>query len=175
MANIHPMMLPLLARWETAQLKTYKDTDGSLRIGYGHGNINTVAPIVTEDMVLKDEAEAMEILLRELNEIYVPQLNSLFKKIDFTPPNDLYFSGWLDCLYNRGYGTVSKSAAYDWLKKPDRKNYMVHAANAFVLSHVEGFEPLDVSWDKNLGKVRVYEGLTARRACDTALCLWERF
>ena len=181
--NFAPQFIPHLQRWELFVGTVYQDTDGSHRQGYGHGNVNNFPPYVDASSPPITEPQAMEILLGELNQVYVPQLMKLFEKAGFTPPNDYYFCGWLDCLYNRGYGTMTRSAAFDWLKRPEVRNFRVHAANALTLSHVDGFEPLDVSEDKTLpidpstgrpGK-RVYEGLTGRRACDTALCLFERF
>lgn len=191
MAKIHAMMVPLLKRWETLVLEAHLDKGNPPPwvIGYGHTNANNYPPFVQKGLVLRDDAEAMEILIGELNEVYVPQLNALFAKIGFTPPNDLYFSGFLDCLYNRGAGRLAGADAgsklkgsYAWhiLKtKQGEKNWMVKAANALTLSHFEDFTPLDVAWDAILndgqGAERIYEGLTGRRACDTALCLWERF
>ena len=98
-----PQMIPILARWETCQLKAYKDNDGSWHIGYGHGNANNFPPFVDEHTVLRDEAHAMEILVGELNEIYLPQVESLFKKIDLKV-NDYFYSGITDVIYNRGIG-----------------------------------------------------------------------
>lgn len=185
--TMHAMLVPLLKRWETyVQRATVdKGKDKPLVIGFGHTNANNYPPTVTADLVLRDEAQALEILLGELNTVYVPQLNKLFQKIDFKPPNALYYSGFLDALYNRGAGRLVGADAgselkgsYAWhiLKNMrGEKNWMVKAANALTLSHVEDFTPLDEAWDDELQADRIYEGLTARRACDTALCLWERF
>jgi GH24 family phage-related lysozyme (muramidase) len=191
MASIHPMMVPMLRRWETYVQEAHVDKgkDKPLVIGYGHTNANDYPPFVHEGLVLRDEPHAMEILIGELNNVYVPQLDGLFAKIGFTPPNDLYYSGWLDALYNRGAGRVAGADAgsklkgsYAWhILKTMRgeKHWMVLAANALSHSHVEDFTPLDEAWDETLndgaGGNRIYAGLVGRRACDTALCLWERF
>lgn len=187
MAEIHPMMVPLLKRWETYVKVAHRDKGNPPPwvVGYGHTNANNYPPFVEEGYEVRDEAHAMEILIGELNEVYVPQLNKLFEKIDFTPPTDLYFSGWLDALYNRGAGRIAGADAgsklkgsYAWhlLKTTQgQKNWMVKASNALVLSHVEDFTPLDEAYDETLKADRIYEGLTARRACDAALCVWERF
>ncbi len=171
MPNITPRMMEVLAKWETCQLKSYLDNDGTWHVGYGHGNANSFPPFVDEFTVLKDEAEAMAILVGELNKFYVPQLDALFKKIGFTPPNDHYYCGFLDAGYNRGMGRIRDSAAYDWLKKPAEKYFMKWAAQALVFSHVEGFTPLDVAQDKKTGIERVHLGLTLRRIDDASMCL----
>ena len=193
MAQIHPMMVPVLQRWETYVPKAMRDKgkDPPWVVAYGHTNANNYPPFVDENTVVATEAEAMKILLGELNEVYVPQLNNLFQKIDFKVPNDLYYSGFLDCLYNRGAGRLAGadagsekypngSHAWHLLKTTQgEKNWMVKAANALSRCHVEDFTPLDVAWDATLndglGGERIYEGLTARRACDNALCMWQRF
>lgn len=166
-----PRFFEVLEKWETIQLRSYRDTDGTWHVGAGHGNANNYPPFVDEHTVLKDRDEAMRILTGEINEIYVPQLVSLFKKIDFTPPDDNYFCGFLDTLYNRGHGRLEHSAAYDWLKHPEKKNYMKEAVRALVFSHVDGFTPLDVSQDRETHIERIYLGLTLRRIDDAALCL----
>lgn len=191
MARIHPMMIPMLQRWETYVQTAHRDKGNPPPwvVGYGHTNANGYPPFVEEGYEVRDEAHAMDILMGELNEVYVPQLDSLFQKIGFTPPNDLYYSGFLDALYNRGAGRLAGADAgsklkgsYAWhiLKTMQgQKNWMVKAANALSHSHAADFTPLDVAWDAalndGLGGERIYEGLTGRRACDTALCLWERF
>lgn len=184
---IHSMMVPVLQRWELYVVKAMRDKGKNPPwvVGYGHTNANNYPPFVDENTVVETEAEAMKILLGELNEVYVPQLDRLFEKIDFKPPNDLFYSGFLETLYNRGAGRLAGADAgsklkgsYAWhlLKTTQgQKNWMVKAANALTLSHVEDFTPLDEAWDDSLKADRIYEGLTARRACDTALCMWERF
>lgn len=163
-------MMATLARWETCVLKAYKDNDGTWHVGYGHGNANNHPPFVDENTVLKDEAEAMAILVGELNEIYVPQLTKLLANIHCTV-NDNQFCGLLDVLYNRGAGRLIASKAYDWLKRPSEKWYLEHCAEALVFSHVEGFTPLDVAKDKITGVERVHLGLTLRRIDDASLFL----
>ncbi|MEP6827954.1 MAG: hypothetical protein ABJA10_07755, partial [Aestuariivirga sp.] len=75
----------------------------------------------------------------------------------------------LDIVYNRGAGTFAKSKAYDWLKHPEDKNYLAHAAESIVNSDVYGFTPLNVAKDRVTGAERVYLGLTCRRIDDAAL------
>jgi GH24 family phage-related lysozyme (muramidase) len=167
-ANLTPRFISTLARWEVCKLKPYKDTDGTWHIGYGHGNANSFAPFVDENTRLKDEAEAMAILLGELNEVYVPQLDSAFKEIDFKP-NDFQHNACLDVLYNRGFGTFTHSKCYDWLMHPQEKGYLAHAAEAMVNSNVQGFAPLNVAADRDTGIPRIYLGLTCRRIDDAAM------
>jgi hypothetical protein len=188
---IHSMLIPVLQRWEMYVRKAMRDKgkDPPWVVAYGHTNANNYPPFVDENTVVETEAEAMKILIGELNEVYVPQLNGLFEKIDFKPPNDLYYSGFLDTLYNRGAGRLAGADAgsklkgsYAWhlLKTTQgQKNWMVKAANALSRCHVEDFTPLDVAWDATLngglGGERIYEGLEGRRSVDNAICLWERF
>lgn len=162
--------MEVLAKWETFQEKAYKDNDGTWHVGYGTGNSNGFH--VDENTRLT-QPEALSILTRELNEFYVPQLDKLFEKIGFKPPNDHYYCGFLDCGYNRGMGRIRDSAAYDWLKKPTEKYYMKRAAAALVFSNIEGFAPLDVAKDKITGIERVHFGLTLRRIDDASMCLTE--
>lgn len=187
MNSVHPMLIPVLTRWETYVKRAMRDKGKNPPwvVGYGHTNANNYPPFVHEGYEMRDEAHAMEVLVGELTEVYAPQLDRLFEKIGFKPPNDLYYSGWLDATYNRGSGRIAGADAgsklkgsYAWhlLKTTQgQKNWMVKAANALTLSHVEDFTPLDEAWDESLRADRVYEGLTSRRACDTALCMWERF
>jgi len=191
MVGIHSMLVPVLTRWENFTKKAIKDKGDPPPwvVGYGHTNANNYPPFVEEGYEVQDEAHAMEILVGELNEVYVPQLNNLFKKIDFKPPNDLYFSGFLDTLYNRGAGRLAGVDAgstkligsYAWhiLKnEAGTKNWLCRAACALTISHVGEFTPLDTAWDATLndgiGGDRIYDGLTGRRSMDSAICLWER-
>jgi len=180
-----PQLVPILARWETCQLKAYKDNDGSWHIGYGHGNANNFAPFVDEHTELRDEAEAMSILMGELNEVYLPQAANLFRKIDLKV-NDFYYSGIVDVIYNRGIGRFAGvdvgskafpkgSKAWDILKNEQgAKHFKERAAQALIISNVDGFVPLDVAKDKITGVERVHLGLTLRRAADCTLCTWIR-
>lgn len=170
MNNIVPRMVATLGRWETCALKSYKDTDGTWHVGYGHGNANNHPPFVDEHTVLKDEAEAMAILISELTDIYAPQLNKMLAKID-CKLNDNQYCGLLDVLYNRGAGRLRESKAWDWLTRPSEPNYLKECARAIVFSHVDGFTPLDVSVDRVTGVERVYLGLTLRRIDDASLFL----
>jgi GH24 family phage-related lysozyme (muramidase) len=188
MYNIHPMLVPVLVRWENFTKKAILDKGNPPPwvVGYGHTNANNYPPFVEEGFEVRDEAHAMEILLGELNEVYVPQLKNLFQKIDFKPPNDLYFSGFLDTLYNRGAGRLAgldagsekyPNGSYAWhiLKNEQgSKNWLCRAATALTLSHVGNFTPLDTAWDAEIKADRIYDGLTGRRAMDSAICLWER-
>jgi len=192
MADFSPQFIQLLPRWELYVRKAMRDKGENPPwvVGFGHTNANNYPPFVDENTVIETEAEAMKILLGELNEVYVPQINSLFQKIDFKPPNLSYRDGFLDCLYNRGAGRLAGadagsekypkgSLAWHLLKTTQgQKNWMVHAANALALSNVADFTPLNFAWDATLndgnGGQRYYEGLQGRRACDNALCLWER-
>ena len=180
-----PQMIPILARWETCQLKAYKDNDGSWHIGYGHGNANNFPPFVDEHTVLRDEAQAMEILVGELNEIYLPQVESLFKKIDLKV-NDYFYSGITDVVYNRGIGRFAGgdvgskqyprgSLSWNILKREQgSKNFMERAAEALIFSHAYDFAPLDTARDKITKIDRIHLGLTLRRAADCTLCTWIR-
>ena len=158
----------MLARWEVCMLTPYRDTDQTWHIGYGHGNANGFPPFVDENTRLKDADEAMAILVGELNAFYVPQLDAALKAIDFKP-NDFQHNACLDIVYNRGAGTFKKSKCYDWLKQPNEKDYLAHAAEAMVNSDVWGFTPLNMAKDRVTGIERVYLGLTCRRIDDAAL------
>lgn len=165
---ILPKMRATLARWEVCMLKPYKDTDGTWHIGYGHGNANSFPPFVDENTVLKDEAEAMSILVGELEAFYAPQLYRVLSAGKIVL-NDFQYNACLDIVYNRGIGTFRKSKTYDWLTRKDEKNHMAHAAEAMVNSAVEGFAPLNVAKDRVTGIERVYLGLTCRRIDDASL------
>jgi GH24 family phage-related lysozyme (muramidase) len=186
MNNIVPRMMDILARWETCQLKSYLDSDGTYHVGYGSGNANASLPfVIDEHTVLKDEAEARSILLSELNNHYVPQLTTLLSKIGFTA-TDHEFSGLLDTGYNRGMGRLRDSLAFRFLQHPELKWFREWAAMALVFSNPVHFgsysqaantaleavwrgepvEPLDVNAK---GETRL--GLTLRRMDDAALFL----
>ena len=165
---ILPQMRKMLGRWEVCMLTPYKDTDGTWHIGYGHGNANSFPPFVDENTVLKDEAEAMSILVGELEKFYVPQLDHILLIGDIKL-NDFQYNACLDIVYNRGIGTFRKSKCYDWLTKKGEKNNLAHAAEAMVNSNIEGFAPLNIAKDRVTGIERVYLGLTCRRIDDAAL------
>lgn len=169
--NFVPRFIEVLGKWETCQLKAYLDTDGTWHIGFGHGNANNLPPFVDAHTVIKDRDEAMSILLNDLHQVYVPQLDALFRTIDFHAPNDFYYSGFLDAGYNRGMGRVRQSVAYDWLKKPNEKNFMKQAAKGLVFSHVDGFTPLDTTDTPGPDGSHVRLGLTLRRIDDSSMCL----
>ncbi len=183
---IVPRMLDILARWETCQLKSYKDSDGTWHVGYGTGNANASLPfIIDEHTVLKDEPEARSLFLSELNNHYAPQLTTLLTKIGFAA-TDNQFSGLLDALYNRGAGRVENSLALRFLQHPEMQWFKEWAAMALVFSdpvhfggyspaakvaletvwHGEPVEPLDVNAK---GEIRL--GLTLRRIDDASLFL----
>lgn len=174
-------------RWELMMLTPYRDKGDPppWAIGLGHTNVNGLPPFVDENTRLKDREEGMAIFKNDIEQVYVPQLKALFKKIDFTPPNDYYFHGFLGTLYNRGAGRLAGDDAgsklkgsYAWhlLKTTQgQKNWMVRAANALSHSHVEDFTPLDIAWNDEAKAEIVYDGLVARRAFDTSLCMWEQW
>lgn len=154
-------------------------------IGLGHTNINNLPPFVDENTRLKDDNEGRAIFKNDIEKVYIPQLNTLFKKISFTPPNEYYFLGFLGTLYNRGAGRLAGAdvgsalkGSYAWhlLKTTQGEhNWMVKAANALSHSHVEDYTPLDVAWNDEAKAEIVYDGLVSRRAFDNALCMWQRF
>lgn len=156
-------------------------------IGLGHTNANGLPPFVDENTRLKDRDEGLAIFKNDIEKVYVPQLETLFKKIDFTPPTEHYFLGFLGTLYNRGAGRLAgvdagsekyPNGSYAWhLLKTTRgeKNWMVKAANALSRCHVGDFTPLDMAWDDEIKAERIYEGLEARRSFDNALCMWKQF
>ena len=156
-------------------------------IGLGHTNANKLPPFVDENTRLKDRDEGLAIFKNDIEKVYVPQLEALFNKINFVPPNDYYFYGFLGTLYNRGAGRLAGTDAgsekypngsYAWhLLKTTRgeKNWMIRAANALAHSHVEDFTPLDTAWNDEAKAEIVYDGLVSRRTFDTSLCMWERF
>jgi GH24 family phage-related lysozyme (muramidase) len=174
-------------RWELMMLTAYRDKGDPppWAIGLGHTNANGLPPFVDENTRLKDRDEGLAIFKNDIDVIYVPQLKALFNKINFVPPNDYYFYGFLGTLYNRGAGRLAGADAgsklkgsYAWhLLKTTKgqKNWMVRAANALAHSHVEDFTTLDTAWDDEIKAERVYEGLVSRRSFDNALCMWEKF
>ena len=187
-----------IERWELIMLTPYRDKGDPppWAIGLGHTNVNGLPPFVDENTRLKDDDEARAIFKNDIEKVYIPQLDALFRKANFTPPNEYYKLGFLGALYNRGYGRLEKSLAYDWLKHPERPSvdgklrYMVEAANALSHSHakgvitleeakengtVNGFVALDMAWNDDAKAEIVYPGLVARRSFDNALCMWERF
>lgn len=166
-----PRFISLLTNAEYLMLTSYKDTDGTWHVAYGHGNINGIPPFVDENTVIKDADEAMSILLLELDTIYVPQLDSYLKKNNITDLKDHEYEAFLDIGYNRGMGTMSRSYAFECLKTPKPKDkHKTDAALAIVNSHVDGYAPLDVAQDrKDPTIIRVYDGLQKRRIADSAL------
>ncbi len=176
-----------IERWELIMLTPYRDKGDPppWAIGLGHTNVNGLPPFVDENTRLKDDDEARAIFRNDIEKVYAPQLDALFKKIDFVPPNEFYRLGFLGVLYNRGAGRLAGADAgsrlkgsYAWhLLKTARgqKNWMVKAANALSHSHVEDFTPLDAAWNDEAKAEIVYDGLVARRAFDNSLCMWERF
>lgn len=176
-------------RWELMMLTPYRDKGDPppWAIGLGHTNVNGLPPFVDENTRLKDRAEGFAIFRNDIETVYAPQLASLFKKIDFTPPNEFYRLGFLDVIYNRGAGRFAGadagsekypngSRAWDILKNEQgTKNWLVRAANALAHSHVGDFTPLDMAWSDEAKAEIVYDGLVARRSFNNALCLWQRF
>lgn len=188
---IVPQMIPILGRWETSQLKAYPDNDGTWHVGFGHGNANGFPPFVDEHTVLRDEAEAMNILIGEISQFSMPQLVTLLDSAQIKV-NDYQFSALLDATYNRGIGRVRDSIALRFLQYPDLKDYTAWAAKALVFSSVgrfihedekarealdavngldDHFEALDVAKDKKTKIERIHLGLTLRRQDDSSLFL----
>src|SRR5258706_16258764 len=91
-------------RWELMMLTPYRDKGDPppWAIGLGHTNANNLPPFVDENTRLKDAEEGRAIFKNDIETIYVPQLKALFAKINFVAPNEFYFLGFLDALYNRG-------------------------------------------------------------------------
>lgn len=158
-----PRMISLLKRWELFMPKAYKDKDGSWHVGYGHGNAAKVPPFVDENTVLKDEAEAMEILVADLQYL-IPILEKQIK----VEVNNNQFSALMDVAYNRGPGTLRESAVMFHVNNVDDKLHMKRAARAFVIPE-DGFTKLNTAQDTTTGGVREYLGLTLRRIDDAAL------
>ena len=183
----------IVERQELMMLNIYKDKGKAPKwvteetgetinwaVGLGHTNANRLPPFVHKGMTpLENHAEGIEIFKRDIETIYAPQLDSAFKKIGFTPPNEYYRLGFLDCIYNRGVGRLAGAdvgsrsfpkGSYAWhILKNEKgtKNWMVRAANALAHSHVEDFTPLDVDDDGTL-----QDGLVMRRSFDNTLCMW---
>ena len=187
MMDFHPLFIPGLMRWESYQQKAYYDKgkERPIAIGYGTREHNASGFEFTIDTVLRDEDHAMELLLADIEKQYVPQLNSLFKKINFTAPTVGYYCGFLDALYNRGYGRIENSLAYDWLKHPERPKCLATAAACLSHSRAmdsiltpsgrDDFTALDTAWSDDHQREVIYPGLCDRRAFDTTLCMMERF
>ena len=186
-----PRLIQMLDHWETCQLTAYPDNDGTWHVGFGHGNVNNFPPFVDEHTVLKDRAEAMTILLGEIDKIYVPQLDSLLTKNGLVV-NDREYSALLDIGYNRGVGRLRDSIAMRFMQHSSLTDYKAWAAMAMVYSTPENFilksheaaaafatvagptdvfAPLDIAKDKKTGIERVHLGLTLRRMDDAALFL----
>lgn len=184
----------MVERMELMMLTAYKDKGKAPQwvtmetgetinwaIGLGHTNANRFPPFVSKTSMLRDREEGLQIFKDELKAIYIPQLDALFKKIDFTPPNEYYRVGFLECMYNRGAGRLAGADAgskdfpkgsYAWhILKHEKgtKNWMVRAANALAHSHVGDFTPLDVD-----GNGVVQDGLIMRRSFDNTLCMWKQ-
>lgn len=184
----------IVERQELMMLAAYKDkgkapkwvTDDTgetinWAIGLGHTNVNRLPPFVTNITVLENREEGLAIFKNDLQTVYIPQLDALFKKINFTPPNLYYKLGFLECMYNRGAGRLAGADAgskdfprgsYAWhILKNEKgtKNWMVRAANALAHSHVDDFTPLDVD-----GNGVIQDGLIMRRSFDNTLCMWKQ-
>lgn len=162
-----PRLNHILVKWESFSPFPYKDTDGTWHIGYGHGNTNNHPPYVDESTRINQD-DAFKLLIDELSLFYVPQLSAAFKEINFKA-NDNQFSACLDIVYNRGIGNFKKSKTFDWLKRPNEKDWIAHAAEAMVNSNIDGFTPLNVAPDRLTKIPRVYLGLTCRRIDDASL------
>lgn len=166
-----PRFVNILKRWETYQRKAYTDKDGSWHIGYGHGNAAKIPPFVDATTVLKDEAEAMSILMDDLHYL-LPIVEKLIK----VKVNNNQFCALLDVAYNRGPGTLRESAIIYHLNNPtdiaEGLNYK-RAARAFVHHEhrTDGteFAILDMAMDPKIGTPRIYLGLELRRIDDAAL------
>lgn len=151
---IHPRLLERLPLWERLELKSYRDTDGTWHVGYGHGNALGTRPFVDENTVLKDKAEALAILDQDLNETCAPQLNKALEKSGLEV-SLFEWNALLDVLYNRGGGRLvglnggwytpdqiadpkieKFQGSYCWelLRHPELKNYRKLACEALVHS-----------------------------------------
>jgi GH24 family phage-related lysozyme (muramidase) len=161
--KIIPEMLKVTKRWELCMLKSYPDTDGSWHVGYGHGNAAGIEPHVTADTVLANEEEATNILIADLQYL-IPILDKMIK----VPVNKYQYGALLDIAYNRGPGTLRRSAVIHHLNDTDDKLNYERAAKAMVLNE-DGFEPLNVAADRITGIPREYLGLTLRRIDDASL------
>lgn len=184
----------IVERQELMMLTAYKDKGKAPKwvtdetgetinwaVGLGHTNANRLPPFVTKTTILPNREEGLKIFYNDVYKIYVPQVDKLFKKINFTPPNEYYRLGFVECFYNRGAGRVAGadagseefpngSHAWHILKhEQGTKNWMVRAANALSHSHVDNFTPLDVD-----GNGVLQDGLITRRSFDTALCMWKQ-
>ena len=163
-----PRMISLLKRWELFMPKAYKDKDGSWHVGYGHGNAAKVPPFVDETTVLKNETEAMSILMDDLQYL-VPIVEKQIK----VPINDNQFCALLDVAYNRGPGTLRESAVMFHVNNTSDPLHLKRAAHAFVFHEPRAdgtdFAKLDTAFDPVFGEFRVYLGLTLRRIDDAAL------
>ena len=166
--RILPEMVAMLKGWEMCMLRSYKEPDGiTWSVGYGHTG-HSGPPSVDANTVLKDEAEATDILMRDLTDHYAPQLDKILE-VEGVELNTFEWNAFLDILFNRGATRLRKSKAFDWLKRPAEKNYRKEACAAIVFSQVEGFQPLNMAKDRITGEVVTKLGLTLRRIDDAAL------
>jgi lysozyme len=159
-----PRFLDLIKKWELYMEKAYRDKDGSWHVGYGHGNAAGVPPFVTEETTLTPE-EAIQVLEADLQ-----YLIPIVEKMVLVPVTDNEFCALLDVAYNRGPGTLRKSAVIYHLNNASDPLNKKKAAQAFVFQE-EGFAPLNMAQDIITKEQRVYLGLTLRRIDDASLFL----
>jgi GH24 family phage-related lysozyme (muramidase) len=162
--------IAMTKRWELLMLKSYPDKDGSWHVGYGSGNASKVHPLITADTVLKDEAEAHAMLVKDL-EYIVPILNKYLK---FTNLNPYQYYACLDLAYNRGVGTFRDSAVAYHISNAADPLHFERATKAFVINEEKPdgsglFAPLNISWDATINAKREYLGLTLRRIDNASL------
>lgn len=165
---ILPEMVTMLKGWELCMLAAYVEPDGkTYSVGFGHTG-HSGPPAVDVNTRLRDEAEAHEILMRDLTDHYAPQLDKILE-VEGVELNTFEWNAFLDILFNRGARRLRGSAALWLLKQTDLKNYRKLAGAAIVESDRPGFEALNTAKDRITGEVVWKLGLQLRRIDDAAL------
>lgn len=185
---ILPEMLKINRRWETCQLKSYKDKEpNKYHAGWGTGpEMAAKFGITIDEHTVLTQGQADELHSRSLEDFYAPELEKHLVKAGIET-NDYEFNALLDVYYNRGgcrligcdsvgcghkQGTEqwhAGSYAWHWMLQKDDQWFMKWACQALVISMIPGFSALNEAYDKDLGHDRVYLGLTLRRIDDASL------
>ena len=140
--------LQLIKDFEGLRLKAYKDSVGIWTIGYGTIRLQGM-PVGPND-ALTGEAQALQLLLQDVESIREPAINSLVK-VQLT---DNEFSALLSFTYNLGVAALARSTLLKLLNA-NRPRALV-AAEFSKWNKADGVE---------------LAGLTRRRAAEAALFL----